>query len=55
MKLLLAAALILGGLFIWAMMQFTSLGYHGWGIILGPVAVLFGLLVATDKSDGHGR
>lgn len=55
MKLLLAAALILGGLFIWAMMQFTSLGYHGWGVILGPVAVLSGVLVATDKSKPNGR
>jgi hypothetical protein len=49
-KVILATVLIVGGLFIWAMMQFTSLGYTGWGIILGPVAVLSGVLVATDKS-----
>lgn len=50
MKVVLATVLVIGGLFIWAMMQFTSMGYTGWGIILGPVAILSGLLVATDKS-----
>lgn len=50
MKVVLATLLIIGGLFVWAMMHYTSLGYQGWGIILVPVAILGGVLVATDKS-----
>lgn len=41
--------LLLGGLLVWAMMQFTELGYNTFGIILSPVAILTGILALTDK------
>jgi hypothetical protein len=50
MKVILATVLIVAGIFIWAMMQYTSMGYNGWGIMLSPIAILSGVLVATDKS-----
>jgi hypothetical protein len=49
-KYILAMLLIVCGLFVWSMMHFTTLGYNGWGVIIAPVALLSGVLVATDRS-----
>jgi hypothetical protein len=41
--------LILGGLLVWAMMQFTELGYNTFGNILTPVAIITGISAVTEK------